>query len=228
MLCDRGVNARLEKSFEVMRAGGMGMVLVNPSNNSLNADLHFVPSVHLQPTTRRSCYGGDGCDESTPLAAHSSIHAAAPFTAEFSSRGPMRVAATSSSRTSQLQGSMYWQRWRHPGNRGRDFDIYSGTSMSSPHVAGLGALLTGLHPDWSPMAIKSALMTTGTDVLEADPASSATPGLIFRQGAGHVRPNSAADPGLVFDSGYTDWLNFICGTQPGSFCSAFTRSTRAT
>ena len=26
----------------------------------------------------------------------------------------------------------------------------------------------------------------------------------------------------MFDSGFTDWLNFICGTQPGSFCSAFT------
>jgi hypothetical protein len=26
----------------------------------------------------------------------------------------------------------------------------------------------------------------------------------------------------VFDSGYNDWLNFICGVQPGSFCSAFT------
>jgi hypothetical protein len=30
------------------------------------------------------------------------------------------------------------------------------------------------------------------------------------------------NPGLVFDSGFNDWLNFICGTQPGSFCSAFT------
>jgi hypothetical protein len=46
--------------------------------------------------------------------------------------------------------------------------------------------------------------------------------VIFRQGAGHVKPNSAADPGLVFDSGFGDWLSFICGTQPGSFCSAFT------
>ena len=29
-------------------------------------------------------------------------------------------------------------------------------------------------------------------------------------------PNSAADPGLVFDSGYNDWLDFLCGTQPGA------------
>jgi hypothetical protein len=45
--------------------------------------------------------------------------------------------------------------------------------------------------------------------------------VIFRQGAGHVRPNLAANPGLVFDSGFTDWLGFLCGTQlPSSYCTA--------
>ena len=60
------------------------------------------------------------------------------------------------------------------------------------------ALLKELHPDWSPMAIKSALMTTGYDVL--DGTRAANPIVIFRQGAGHVSPLKAADPGLVFDS----------------------------
>ena len=90
-----------------------------------------------------------------------------------------------------------------PGQAGRDFNLLSGTSMSSPHVAGLAALLKDLHPDWSPMAIKSALMTTAYDVLDGP---NTNPLVIFRQGAGHVKPNSAADPGLVYDSGWNDWL----------------------
>jgi len=65
------------------------------------------------------------------------------------------------------------------------------------------------HPDWSPMAIKSALMTSGYDVLDGP---STNPLVIFRQGAGHVKPNSAADPGLVYDNGFNDWLAFLCGT----------------
>jgi hypothetical protein len=71
------------------------------------------------------------------------------------------------------------------------------------------------------MAIKSALMTTGGDVLDGGtPAPNTNPVLIFRQGAGHVRPQLAANPGLVFDSGFADWLGFLCGTQlPVSVCS---------
>ena len=70
------------------------------------------------------------------------------------------------------------------------------------------------------MAIKSALMTSAYDVLDVP---NTHPLVIFRQGAGHVRPNSAADPGLVYDSGFYDWLAFLCGTTTGvsaGTCSA--------
>jgi len=80
-----------------------------------------------------------------------------------------------------------------PAQNNLDFNLLSGTSMATPHVAGIAALLKQLHPTWSPMMIKSALMTTGTDVLDG-PNNS--PSVIFGQGAGHIKPNDAADPGL--------------------------------
>ena len=55
VLCDRGTTARVNKSPAVQEAGGVGMILANTSANSLNADLHSVPTVHLQNS--RPCCG---------------------------------------------------------------------------------------------------------------------------------------------------------------------------
>ncbi len=222
VVCDRGVTARVNKSLAVQEAGGVGMILVNTSVNSLNADFHFVPTVHLQSTDRAAIKAYAATPGATASIAQATIvfNTPAPFTASFSSRGPLRAGNGDLLKPDLIApGQDILAAVAPPGNAGRDFDLYSGTSMSSPHVAGLGALMKDLHPDWSPMAIKSALMTTAYDVLDGP---NTNPLVIFRQGAGHVQPNKAGDPGLVFDSGFNDWLNFICGTQPGSFCSAFT------
>ncbi len=227
VLCDRGVTARVNKSLAVQEAGGVGMVLVNTSASSLNADFHFVPTVHLQSTDRAAVKAYAATSGATATINQATIvyNAPAPFTASFSSRGPLLAGNGDILKPDLIApGQDILAAVAPPGNRGRDFDLYSGTSMSSPHVAGLAALMKEKYPSWSPMAIKSALMTTAYDVLDGGtPAPNTNPVLIFRQGAGHVQPNSAMDPGLVYDSGFNDWLALICATQPQGLeatCSA--------
>ncbi|MEL6870599.1 MAG: S8 family serine peptidase, partial [Pseudomonadota bacterium] len=97
------------------------------------------------------------------------------------------------------------------GSLGDDFDYLSGTSMSSPHIAGIGALIKEARPDWSPAQIKSAMMTTARqDVVKEDGVTPADP---FDFGAGHVVPNAAVSPGLTYDAGQFDYLAASCGTD---------------
>ena len=220
VLCDRGVNGRIEKSLAVKEANGIGMVLVNATSatESVNADFHFVPSVHVGFAHRPALKAYAATAGATATVAQGTIvgGVAAPLNASFSSRGPLLAAGGDLLKPDvAAPGQDVLAAVAPPGNSGRLFDMYSGTSMASPHVAGLGALLKQRHPDWSPMMIKSALMTTSTSLLGT--GSSVSP---FAQGAGHVAPNAAADPGLVYDSGFNDWLAFLCGTGQltASYC----------
>jgi subtilisin family serine protease len=223
VVCKRGVIARTDKSLAVQQAGGVGMVLYNSPDSSLNADFHFVPTVHVNLADGLAIKAYAATPGATASIGTATIvtDAPAPFTASFSSRGPLLAGDGDLLKPDLIAPGQDILAGVSPvGYGGRLFDLLSGTSMSSPHVAGLAALLIQAHPTWSPMAVKSALMTTGYDVLDGGtPAPNGNPVLIFRQGAGHVAPNKAVNPGLVFDSGFNDWLSLICATQPDGLAS---------
>jgi len=208
VVCDRGVNARIDKSFEVKRAGGVGMVLVNTGPNSLNGDYHPVPSVHLDnirgAAVKSYAAAAGATAKILPLtAAELAAAPQVPEITDFSSRGPSVTTGGDILKPDiAAPGNDVVAAVAPPTNHGRDFDFYSGTSMSSPHIAGIGALMKALHPNWLPSEIKSALMTTATDTV----SSSNDP---FAQGAGFVNPNGAADPGLVYPTTATDYRRYL-------------------
>jgi subtilisin family serine protease len=225
VICKRGITGRTSKSLAVLEAGGVGMILYNDPDSSLNADFHFVPTVHVSKADglAAKAYATTPGATASINAASIVLNAPAPLTASFSSRGPLTAGGGDLLKPDVIApGQDILAAVAPPGNAGREFNLYSGTSMSAPHVTGLAALLMQKYPSWSPMAIKSALMTSAGDVLDGP---NTNPLVIFRQGAGHVAPNRAANPGLVYDAGWNEWLAFLCGNSSAvgaATCNALT------
>lgn len=237
VVCTRGGNARVDKSAAVLNAGGVGMVLVD-NGGGLVAEVHSVPTVHVTAADGAAIKAYAETPGST--AAISAFYIGtgpAPIMASFSSRGPnagdanmlkpdltapgVDVIAAATPALSEAQRNAVAHGTFVPGP---EWASYQGTSMSSPHVAGLAALLRQAHSTWSPAAIKSALMTTATTTLNDGQAGQANGLLPWAQGAGHVVPNKAIDPGLVYDAGPTDFIRYQCkvnkpAVSPASDCT---------
>jgi len=206
VMCDRGVNDRVAKGVEAARAGAVAMVLANNGQSGLAADMHVLPAIHVEEAVRTQVVAYITATAS-PTAAIVPLNPGesstqVPEVADFSSRGPSVTTEGDILKPDlAAPGVDVLAAVAPPFHFGRSYDFVSGTSMASPHIAGIGALLKAAHPTWSPAAIKSALMTTGRDH-----ATSHDP---FAQGAGFIRPNLATDPGVVFDAAPNDYRSFL-------------------
>ena len=214
VICNRGVYDRVAKSAEVARAGGVGMVLANLTPNSLDADFHSVPTVHIDDVAAQKVFGYVAAKGGAATAriepSNITDHAAPlPQVAGFSSRGPATANDADLLKPDiAAPGVSVLAAVAPPSNSGRKYDLYSGTSMSAPHIAGLAAFMQGVHPTWTPMQIKSAMMTTATKLKDADGKASND---VFAGGAGQVTPKKFFNPGLFVTSDARQWRGFITG-----------------
>lgn len=145
----------------------------------------------------------------------------APIVADFSSRGPSYLSHNLLKPDITAPGVNIIAAWSKidtefalPGQAPPDYVIVSGTSMATPHISGVAALIKSQHPTWDPSAIRSAIMTTavqtcsdGSPVLKFPGLQVATP---YDFGAGEVNIEQAMNPGLVYETNTTDHYVFLC------------------
>ncbi|GJS63995.1 subtilisin-like protease SBT1.6 [Tanacetum coccineum] len=233
VICDRGSNPRVAKGLVVKKAGGVGMTLSNGVTNGegLEGDAHLIPACSV------------GSDEGDKIKAYAATGRAtatinfkgtvlgikpAPVMASFSGRGPNGMNPEILKPDLIAPGVNILAAWTdavgptglESDSRKTEFNILSGTSMSSPHVSGAAALLKSAHLDWSPAAIKSAIMTTASTVnKQLEPMTDESTGNAttpYNFGVGHLNLDLAMDPGLVYDLRNEDYVSFLCSIRYGA------------
>jgi subtilisin family serine protease len=222
----RGTCDRVDRAQLGFEAGAVAVIMVNngpglpPFEGPIRLDDGLtpvtIPFIGVDASAEAALAALNGASH-TITAAPDIANPTFGFSADFSSSGPRNdsalkpdVAAPGVSVISVGVGT------------GNDSATISGTSMASPHTAGIAALVREAHPTWPVAAVKAAIMNTAT----ADPSlvHDYDPLLM---GAGLVQAGKAVSATVVATT--ADGLdNLSFGYQPRSGPVTATRSVTFT
>ncbi|CAA7025097.1 unnamed protein product [Microthlaspi erraticum] len=204
----------------VKEAGGLGVIIARHPGHTLRPCLDDFPcvAVDYELGTKILLYIRSSGSPVVKIQPSRTIVGQPVGTkvATFSSRGPNSIEAAILKPDIAAPGvSILAATTTNSTSNDRGFVMLSGTSMAAPVISGVVALLKALHRDWSPAAIRSAIVTTAwrTDPFgeqifaEGSPRKLADP---FDYGGGLVNPEKAANPGLVYDLGLEDYVLYMC------------------
>lgn len=225
VICNRGGAfdgmslSRLSKSNVVKQASGSGFILINTDKTSKNIepDLHAVPGIHLTEKKAKILLNwlaeGEGHQVAFSASQLESNEDSAGLMGAFAAKGPSLftdnylIPAISSSGIKVLAAGLGKGMMSHANDlrltTDADFIYKTGTSMSSPHVAGMYALIQAVHGNnWTPAEAQSALMLTagtGLKVMGEMVLGEQTydPAPLHYTGAGMANVDRAIRSGLV-------------------------------
>jgi subtilisin family serine protease len=200
VVCERGSNGRVQKGFNALAGGAAGMILYNPTTMDTETDNHFLPAIHLEgPNDELLALLGAHTGVTATWAAGTVGASQGDVMAGFSSRGPVGDFVkpdVTAPGVQILAGNTPTPVEVAAGPPGEYYQAIAGTSMSSPHAAGVAALVRAAHPTWTPGQVKSALMTSS---LQSVTNADGTVADIDGRGAGSIRADRAVSPVVTFD-----------------------------
>src|SRR5258705_7214007 len=186
------------------------MILYNAIKQDQESSNPYLPAIHIDgPSPPFTTFVTGHTNVMATWAQGAAQPAQADVMASFSSRGPTGDWIKPDVTAPGVQVLAGWtaqpdQTTADNGPPGNLFQAIAGTSMSSPHAAGVSALVKAAHPSWTPEEIKSALMTSAVQsVVKEDGVTPAGP---FDDGAGSIRADRAVNPTLVFNETYSDFV----------------------
>jgi|KBSSwiStaDraftv2_1062776.scaffolds.fasta_scaffold42785_1 subtilisin family serine protease len=214
---NRGTCARVAKAIFGQQAGAIAVVMVNNATDlppfegpiTVNPDdgvpyTVTIPFFGVKGTTAIAT--SDGSRLVLRDGVGISITTGAPLPtglASFSSGGPRNgdsvlkpeISAPGSPIISTFSGS------------GNESESLSGTSMASPHVAGIAALVQQAHPKWKPDDIKAAIINSGDpSVIARYLTHSAGSGFVNAASAAHTQAFAQADDkGVTLSFGFAEF-----------------------